>query len=210
MSDLPNIGVLGAHDVGSELYEQIIECSGGRFVSVPHAVEFPLETLNGLVLTDGLIEQGSGTDQDIKILVNGALDRDIPLLGVGGGMQFINTLFGGDKPTEINGHGIHIENDEHKSSYHRIYIAPGSKLAAIVGAGGFVRVNSRHALGLREKHKAPRLLASAYGLEDGVIEALESPRHDWVIGVQFNPERAKEIPPHFNRLFQGLIQRADR
>ena len=78
----------------------------------------------------------------------------------------------------------------------------------MVGSGGFVRVNSRHALGLREAHKAAALLASAYSLEDGVIEAVESPRHRWVFGTQFRPERALELPPHFQRLFQSLTERA--
>ena len=53
------------------------------------------------------------------------------------------------------------------------------------------------------------LMASAYSLEDGVIEALESPNHRWVIGVQFHPERRMELPPHFDRLFQSLVERAE-
>ena len=95
------------------------------------------------------------------------------------------------------------------SSYHRIFISPGSKLAAVVGSGGFVRVNSRHELGQGDSRRSPRLLASAYSLEDGVIEALESPEHRWVIGVQFQPELRGEVPPHFDRLFQSLIERAE-
>ena len=92
--------------------------------------------------------------------------------------------------------------------YHHIYISPGSKLAAVVGSGGFVRVNSHHRQGVREAQKSPRLLASAYSLDDGLIEALESPAHRWVIAVQFNPERRMEVPPHFDRLFQSLVERA--
>ncbi|MCH7653041.1 MAG: gamma-glutamyl-gamma-aminobutyrate hydrolase family protein, partial [Chloroflexi bacterium] len=87
-------------------------------------------------------------------------------------------------------------------------ISPGSKLAAVVGSGGFVRVNSRHHQGIKEPQKSSELLASAYSLEDGYIEALESPGHRWVIGVQFHPERRMEVPPHFDRLFQSLVERA--
>ena len=78
----------------------------------------------------------------------------------------------------------------------------------MVGSGGFVRVNSRHSNGIREAQKSSWLLASAYSLEDGIIEALESSRHRWVIGVQFRPERRMEVPPHFDRLFQSLLERA--
>ena len=117
--------------------------------------------------------------------------------------------------THLKGEGVweHDSTDEDgekKSSYHRIYIAPGSKLAAVVGAGGFVRVNSRHSRGVTEAQKSPRLLAAAYSIDDGMIEALESPDHDWVIGVQFRPELRREIPPQFDRLFQGLVERAGR
>ena len=57
-------------------------------------------------------------------------------------------------------------------AYHHIYISPGSKLAAVVGSGGFVRVNSRHRVGnARGSEVSPYLLASAYSLEDGLIEA---------------------------------------
>jgi gamma-glutamyl-gamma-aminobutyrate hydrolase PuuD len=59
-----------------------------------------------------------------------------------------------------------------------------------------------------EANKSPKLMASAYSLEDGLIEGLESPLHRWVIGVQFHPELRGEMPPHFDRLFDGLVGRA--
>lgn len=136
-------------------------------------------------------------------LAKAALDRDTPLLAIGGGLHTLNVALGGAPATPVEGHGPEGE----ESSFHRIYIAPGSKLAAVVGSGGFVRVNSRHEMGIREIDKSPLLLASSYSLEDGKIEALESPDHAWVIGVQFRPERRLEIPPHFDRLFQSLVER---
>ena len=45
--------------------------------------------------------------------------------------------------------------------------------------------------------------------DDGIVEAVESPDHGWVIGVQFRPELRLEEPPHFDRLFQSLVERAD-
>ena len=130
-------------------------------------------------------------------------------------MQLLNVAFGGERSVPVDDHA---DGDGDKSSdgdgdsasaYHHIYIAPGSRLAAVVGSGGFVRVNSRHTHGIREARKSEWLLASAYSLEDGVIEGLESSRHRWVIGVQFRPERRMEVPPHFDRLFQSLVERAE-
>ena len=139
-------------------------------------------------------------------LVGAALDADLPIYGVGRGMHILNVALGGGLTRGVEGHAP--DEAEGGSAYHRIYISPGSKLAAVVGSGGFVRVNSRHRVGMRDAHKSPRLLASAYSLEDGVVEALESPNHRWVIAVQFAPHRRMEIPPHFERLFQSLVERA--
>ena len=197
MQDRPRIGIAGADGTGAELLGKIVGRSGGLPVVLPSGAP-DLDGLGGLVVAgeaDGL---------------EAAVERDMPVLGVGAGMIALNAAFGGAAPTAVAGHDVESEGGESVSAYHRIYIAPGSKLAAIVGSGGFVRVNSRHSAGLREAQKSPRLLASAYGLDDGVVEALESPEHDWVIAVQFNPERRMELPPHFDRLFQGLVERAAR
>ena len=146
------------------------------------------------------------TDYSYVRLAKAALESDMPLLAIGAGLYTLNLALGGSPATTVEGHGP----DGEISSYHRIYIAPGSKLAAVIGSGGFVRVNSRHVLGIREVDKSPHLLASSYSLEDGKIEALESPNHGWVLGVQFRPERCLEIPPHFDRLFQSLVEFAQR
>lgn len=142
-------------------------------------------------------------------LVRAALDADLPIYGVARGMHILNVALGGGLLQDVDGHfPTPSEDGDPKPAYHHIYISPGSKLAAVVGSGGFVRVNSRHRVGMREAQKSPYLLASAYSLEDGLIEALESANHRWVIAVQFSPQYRMEIPPHFERLFQSLAERA--
>jgi putative glutamine amidotransferase len=143
-------------------------------------------------------------------LLKAALNDDMPVYGICRGMQLLNVVLGGSL-TELAGHSGTFTDDGEVATvaYHRIFISPGSKLAAVVGSGGIVRVNSIHFQGVREAQKSPLLMAGAYSLEDGVIEALESPSHRWVIGVQFHPERRMELPPHFDRLFQSLVERAE-
>ena len=74
---------------------------------------------------------------------------------------------------------------------------------------GLFKVNSLHHQGLKEAQRAPRLMTTAYEVEDGLIEGLESPEHSWVIGLQCHPERQEEVPNLFNNLFLGLKERAD-
>ena len=75
----------------------------------------------------------------------------------------------------------------------------------IVGAGGFVRVNSRHQIGVLESDKSHQLISSAWSLEDGVVEAVQHATYHTAFGVQFLPDTRLEIPPHFDRLFENLI-----
>ena len=144
----------------------------------------------------------------IHTIVLTALQKNLPILFLGDGFQILNTVLGGGEATPTPVHSATIEGHPNKSAYHRIFITPGSKLAAIIGSGGFVRVNSRHNHGLKEGQRSQLLLTSGYSLEDGIIEALESPDHYWAIAIQFNPEIRGEIPPHFDRLFQSLSDRS--
>ena len=141
-------------------------------------------------------------------LLNAALQRDMPVLGICRGMQLLNVAFGGSLLQDAPGHRSPGDEDE-DSLKHMVYLSPGSKLAAILGTGGFFRVNSLHRQGIKEAQKAPALLASAYSLEDGLIEGLESPGHSWVLGVQFHPERTNEVPKAFNNLFESFNDRVE-
>ncbi len=134
-------------------------------------------------------------------LVRQALSHDMPLLGICRGMQVLNVAMGGSLIQDIPGH---------QAAIHSVFVSPGSKLGAIIGAGGYFRTNSRHHQGLRDAHRARDLLASAYMPDDGIIEALESPAHSWVVGVQCHPELEDEVPRGFLNLFGGLVQWATR
>ena len=144
----------------------------------------------------------------IRTIILTALQKNIPLLFLGDGFQILNNVLEGGELAPTPVHSATIKGNENRSEYHRIFIPPGSKLAAIIGSGGIVRVNSRHNHGLKESQRSQHLLTSGYSLDDGIIEALESPNHHWVIAVQFNPEIRGEIPPHFDRLFQSISDRS--
>lgn len=196
-SDAPVIGVIVSDTHQGSGHASSVRRAGGEPL-VTSSEDAALDRVDGLVIAAG--------PHDAADCVSRALDRGLPILATGGGFLALNVAAGGSM-VEVTGHSAET-GDGDGPAYHRIYIAPGGKLAAIVGSGGFVRVNSRHAYGVREAQKAPGLMATAYSLEDGTIEALESPEHPWVIGVQFDPERRGELPPHFDRLFASLVAQA--
>lgn len=209
----PTVGLLADGDDDARACAASIERLGGRAlridVSDGASPDVSLRLIDGLVCCGGGGESGAATELLTELLVDllrEALNDDMPIYAIGEGMQLLNLALDGKSSVPVDEHADVGDDEGIESAYHHIYIAPGSRLAAVVGSGGFVRVNSRHARGIREAQKSPWLLASAYSLDDGIIEALESSRHRWVIGVQFRPERRMEVPPHFDRLFQSLLE----
>jgi putative glutamine amidotransferase len=159
-------------------------------------------------------EAGLTLDPDLDALelrvLEHALAQDMPVLAIGRGMQLLNVAFGGRLIQDLQGHRSEDTGPKSEPATHQIYVAPGAKAAAIIGSAGFFRVNSYHHQGLMEAQRAPRLMSTAYSVEDGVVEGLESPEHSWVIGLQFQPQKKDEVPRLFVNLFAGLHDRAER
>ena len=223
----PVIG-LTCSDVDRSLpYASMVEKFGGvvKLITPPNvdSVSEAMGNIDGLMLAGGADvhpkHYGEDSDadcwynedlDDLEIpILESALETNLPILAICRGMQVLNVSMGGSLIQHIDGHDTEqVEGDNRRSSYHRIFLSPGSKLSATVGSGGFVRVNHRHHQGIAEAQKSDDLMASAWSMEDGLIEGLESPDHRWVLGVQFHPERRGEIPPHFDKLFETLIFKA--
>lgn len=201
-ASLPTVGVMSTDPDAARACADILERSGASAVSVPTEAGPLIEAIDALVVVGDSAARLPGGFVEL------AIGAGMAVLCISGGLHLLNEVFGGGPAAPVGGHGPVEADGKAGSAYHRVFIAPGSKLAAVVGSGGFVRVNSRHDYGITEAGRSPRLAASAYSLEDGGVEALESPEHHWVIGVQFRPDLRGEIPPHFDRLFQSLVDRA--
>ena len=199
---MPTIAILADNRNGHSPEPSIraVEQAGGQ-VKVVASNASDSEALDG---SGGLLLPDVSLDADTAVL-GAALAVNMPVLATGGGMHALNRHFGGSDPVPAL---AHQSDDDPEPLRHQIYLSPGSKVAAIIGSAGMFRVNSRHRHGIKEQQRAERLMAIAYQLDDGVIEGLESKEHSWVIGVQFQPERADEVPASFNNLFLGLVERA--
>ncbi len=151
-------------------------------------------------------------DLELRLLHH-ALEHDMPVLAICRGMQVLNVACGGGLIQDLPGHRNQSRTDSGPNSgevmSHQIYLSPGSKAAAVIGMAGFFKVNSLHHQGLYEAQRSPRLMTTAYAVEDGLIEGLESPEHSWVIGLQCHPERQKEVPGIFANLFAAFQERAE-
>ena len=201
------VRLLLPEDVGSRPTEVLMEGAGGLLITGGPDVDPPRygalpDPSAGLSLCPLL------DDLDLRVL-NCALERDMPVLAICRGMQVLNVAFGGQLIQDLPDHRALVQDGTRISQQHQIYLSPGSKTAAIIGSAGIFRVNSRHHQGVSEPQRSPRLMASAYSVEDGLIEGLESPEHSWVIGLQCHPECQDEVPRIFANLFAGFSERAE-
>jgi len=132
----------------------------------------------------------------------------LPLLGICGGMQAINVAFGGSLIQDIDGELDsplpHRQQGPATGLSHSVEIASRSLLRRILGQAR-IRVNSSHHQSV--KRVAPPFVASAVAA-DGVIEAIESPTHRFLLGVQWHPEFLYDRYAFHRKLFQAFLKAA--
>lgn len=120
-------------------------------------------------------------------------ERGLPVLGVCRGMQFLNVSCGGSMLQDLTITTVEHEAKGDVSCFHSVELFPGTRLAAIAGAQECLLVNSRHHQGLKAEHLAPGFRISAVA-PDGVMEGVEGTGESFLVGIQFHPERPKEVP----------------
>lgn len=127
---------------------------------------------------------------DFAILAH-ALKEQKPVLAICYGTQSLNVFLGGtlvqDIPAEINTKIQHPwSGHAGPEPHHLIEIESGSRLAQLAGSDE-VQVNSSHHQSVLDPGKSLRIVAHA---PDNVVEAIEwTGDSNWVMGVQWHPER---------------------
>jgi putative glutamine amidotransferase len=205
-----------------EVYLDAVTRSGGIAVLLPpqpvslDVVDRVLDGLDGLIVTGGRDVDPArygqaphpATDQPAldrdeweDALLRGAIDRELPFLGICRGAQVLNVALGGTLlqhlPEVIGSDRYNIGGD--KFNEVAVEVEPGSELRELVGAGVAGKVHHHQAIdrvgeGLRVSARAG----------DGIIQAIELDSVPFGVAVQWHPEETRDDL----RLFEGLVDAA--
>ncbi|WP_375202110.1 gamma-glutamyl-gamma-aminobutyrate hydrolase family protein [Hyphococcus sp.] len=160
--------------------------------------------LDGFILSGGndiagLADEARGSQVSLRrddferAVIAYARARNVPLLGVCRGMQFLNMDLGG-KLTPVEGHaGVR----------HRIKKTGETLPAYLDAAPDEIEVNSYHSYAIAAEGLAPDLIAAATD-SDGHVEAFFHPAEP-LAGIMWHPERETSATETDKRLMTAFL-----
>jgi len=206
-------------------YADSIAACGGVPIPLPHHAALApayLDLIDALVITGGAFDVDpesygeaethatvilkSGRTAAERALLDGALARDMPILGICGGEQLLAVALGGTLiqhiPDALPDALPHEQANPRHEPGHSIRVIHGTQLHRIVGTES-MQVNTSHHQAVRAPGAGVRVNAVA---PDGVIEGIEDPSRRFCLGVQWHPEFL--IDPGDSLIFHALIEAA--
>lgn len=227
-NEKPAEGVTPRYELKQAYTDAVIKAGGLPMVVAysedPTVVDSYLDRMSGLVVTggafdippeaygeqqrDGLGALRAGRTAFETSLMRAALKRNMPVLGVCGGMQLLNVVLGGtlfqDILREVQNAKDHEQKHDRAQPSHPVDVKDGTVLAECVGRGQLM-VNSTHHQAVNRVGE--KVVVSAVS-PDGVVEAIESKEHGFALGVQWHPELMVTTVPIHLGVYKVFVHKA--
>jgi len=134
-------------------------------------------------------------------LLEKALEKQIPILGICRGAQLINVHFGGDLHNSLDNFYTEIPQLYTIWPKKKVYIKKSSKLHGIFEAK-VLHVNALH---LQAVKKIATNFEATVKESNGVIQGIEHINASFIVGVQWHPEYLPQITAQ-QKIFTALVQ----
>jgi putative glutamine amidotransferase len=172
----------------------------GSFFSL---ILYPAVYFIRIWLSRGTPAHGLDKDRDSLEfnLLDQALKKQIPVLGICRGSQLINVYFGGTLYKNIKDFYTEKPNRHSIFPVKKAFVQPNTRIAAILGVKE-IMVNSIHNQAVKRPGKGIRIVAKE---ANNVVQAIEATSEYFVIGVQWHPEYLVQKKIH-RRIFRNLVK----
>jgi len=139
------------------------------------------------------------TEMEFAVLED-SLKRELPVIGICGGMQLLNVAFGGTLYQDIYAF-LPDALPHEKGVLHNVSIDTDSKLFEIMGSAKLT-VKSYHHQAVDQLGAGLRKCAQT---EDQIVEGIESTNQKYILGIQWHPEL--EDGGSSAKIFRSFIER---
>ncbi|RYF82776.1 MAG: gamma-glutamyl-gamma-aminobutyrate hydrolase family protein [Chitinophagaceae bacterium] len=136
-------------------------------------------------------------------LLDQAVKKNLPVMGICRGAQLLNVYFGGTLYKSISTFYTEEPNPASIFPVKKISIQPGSKLAKVLGSKSLY-VNALHKQAVNQPGEGIIIVARE---QNQVVQAIEHSDCDYMIGVQWHPEYLVHKQLH-RKLFCELVKQA--
>lgn len=213
LDEIDGLIIGGGADVSPALYGQRrlphldeLKDRGSRGLRrVLGIILYPLVFIVRRLLTTRTSGLSTERDELEKALINEAIERRLPMMGICRGMQLINVACGGTLHQDIEGFYEEYPAVRSVLARKKIRVAAHSHLAAVLDRTELF-VNALHSQAIDRLGEGLRVCATE---PNGVIQAIERSAGPMLLGLQWHPEY---LPHHARQraLFEALVRAASK
>ena len=171
--------------------------TGGHDVTPSIYGEEPLEGKVSCCITRDNME---------KLVLEDAMKKNKPVLGICRGIQFINALLGGtlyqDLPSQHPSDIEHHQTPPYDIPVHEVNIRKGTPLFDCLRTER-ISVNSYHHQAVKDLAPGLEVMAES---EDGIVEAIYMPSYGFLWAVQWHPEFSYKKDVNSKKIFQAFVE----